>query len=109
MSLLRYLQDTYTPSHAGRNAEGQIIAFYDYNVQSPTKHGDADKPGLNSTVFKTAVQQSQSLIGVFLKDGSGAMPGLFQIVPDADIGIPGPRFGRPENITSPLDLLRRKF
>jgi hypothetical protein len=107
---LHYLQDTYTPSHAERDpTTGQITAFYDYNVQSPTRHGEADKPGLDSAVFNTAVRHSQSLIGIFLKDNSGAMPGLFQVTPNADIGIPGRRFGPGENIISPLDLLRGDF
>lgn len=60
-------------------------------------------------MFNTAVQQSQSLIGIFLKGNSGAISGLFQVAPDADIGIPGLRFRREENLISPFDFLRGDF
>ncbi len=87
---LHYLQDTYTPSHAQRDAKtGQITAFFDYCAQSPKLHTVEDKPRFGGPVYNVAVQQSQSLINIFLNGNPEDISGLFQLDSGVTIGDPG--------------------
>ncbi len=103
---LHYIQDTYTPSHAERDVKtGQITAFFDYISQSPALHTTEDKPAFGGPVYKTAVQQSQVLILMFLNGKTADIPGLFQLAPRVQIGEPGP-FVTDKEIIPPMKLLQ---
>ncbi len=103
---LHYLQDTYTPSHVERNAKGQITAFFDYNLQSPTLHAKEDKPEFRGPVYNTAALQSQTLIMMFLKGQTTGIAGLFQTDPDVRIGEPGRRFVTEKEMIAPTDIFK---
>jgi RHS repeat-associated protein len=103
---LHYLQDTYTPSHAERDIKtGQITAFFDYNPQSPALHATEDKSAFGGPVYNTAVQQSQTLILMFLNGKTADIPSFFQLAPRVQIGEPGP-FVTDKEIIPPVKLLQ---
>jgi hypothetical protein len=112
---LHYLQDTYTPSHAQRDAKtGQITAFFDYVAQSPTLHAAEDKPRLGGPVYKIAVQQSQTLINIFLNGSPEDISGLFQLDSGVTIGDPGGFISTeqqigPKELSSEFESVLRRF
>ena len=87
---LHYLQDTYTPSHAQRDAKtGQITAFFDYCAQSPKLHAIEDKPRFGGPVYNVAVQQSQDLINIFINGSPEDIAGAYQLAPKVQYGGAG--------------------
>lgn len=101
---MHYLQDTYTPSHAQRDAKtGQITDFYDYVLQSPTLHAGQDKPKPGSAVYNTALKNSQDLIMMFLNGSPEDMSGFFLLAPKVSIGDAGDFISTEEQI-GPKDL-----
>ena len=106
---LHYLQDTHTPSHVQRNSVGQITAFYDYNLQSPTRHAKADKPSWWNPVYRNAVRQTQGMVLLFLSGNAGGIGEFFEAGPTVDVGIPGEGYERRSGAISPMDLLRGNY
>jgi hypothetical protein len=106
---MHYLQDTYTPSHAQRDAKtGQITALYDYVLQSPTLHAGGDKPKPGSPVYNNALQHSQDLIMMFLNGSPDDMAGFFSLDADVTIGYPGSDYKFNGEKRSPWQILQEE-
>jgi RHS repeat-associated protein len=103
--ILHYLQDTHTPSHLRRDPKtGLITAMYDYNSQSPSLHGDADKPGFSHPVYKNAVSRTQAMVLLFMSGDAKDIASFYQLAPGATIGGGGP-FAFEGEVIPPTDLL----
>jgi RHS repeat-associated protein len=99
------LVDSFTASHAGRNAAGEIFAFYEYILQSSEFHGRADDIVVGSPVYQAMVEETVGLLKAFDQYANEAasvnmqearlnllrsLRWCFRITADAKSGIPGP-------------------
>jgi hypothetical protein len=81
------LTDTWTPSHATRNANGNIRLFQDYNSQSLHYHARNDNLIENQPQFYSdAVKQSAQLIRMATGDGPVNTSSFFTLAPGGRIG-----------------------
>jgi hypothetical protein len=103
---LHYLQDSYSPSHTSRSADGQILAFYDYATQSPVHHEEGDYPSRSTAAYLNAAAQTQNMIQLFLN--RSALPDriapFYMVAPGIKVGLAGEGLGPPRNTLNPQTL-----
>ena len=92
---LHYLQDTYSPSHVGRNKLGNIVQFYDYNAQSPGVHGEMENLIGNETLRNFVEAKTIEALGIAFSGSSSdlmrqQLASSFFSGSSPNVGGPGP-------------------
>ena len=64
-TILHFLQDSYTLSHASRESLGRITMFQAFLLQSPTLHAREDVLKQHGDAFRLQVERSRQLLEVF--------------------------------------------
>lgn len=109
--VLHMVQDSHSESHVERNANGEILGFQDYGLQSGDAHGHADKinDGFSDTWSNVekipgavaARDVSVKLIGAYLnRDKSSFMKTVdanYTLAPNAYVKDSKPEYKQPED------------
>ena len=92
--LLHLIQDSYTPSHCYRTADGKLGAFYCYNLQNSDKHHAGDDVDPKSPSGKIVIKQSVKLVNNLLQGKPLDFFEVFNLKKDAIAAYAGEGFGK---------------